>query len=142
MVAAAPIWTSTPPRAAMPPRAAPVYPRYRPTDRSPATTPIAAPPHHRAGWDDWPGNDGDRRRWDSRRGRSFSYRRRGRVFKVRGMSGQKRRRQERQCSDNREKTLTQDILRWFAVNTAQNPNGFDCKSTTVAPRFIVVGPTA
>jgi hypothetical protein len=137
---ATPMVPATPIRTSAPPRSAPVHPCYRPTHRSPATTPIAAPPHHRTRWDDWPGNDGDRGRRASRQGRSFSYRRRGRGLKVRGMSGQERRRQERQCSDNREKTLTQDILRWFTLNTAQNPNGFDYKSAAVAPRFIVVGP--
>jgi hypothetical protein len=104
-----------------PPGAAPVHTCDRRTDRSPATTPIAAPPHRRTRRDGRPGNDGHRRRCDSG-GRRLSYRWRGRDLEVCRMSGHEHRRRERQCGDNREKTLTQDILQWAAVNTTQNPN--------------------
>jgi hypothetical protein len=118
MIPAAPIRTSM----NSPPRRAPVHTCDRRTDRPPATTPIAAAPHRRTGWDDRPGNDRHRRRCESG-GRRFSRRWRGRDLEVRRMSRHERRRRERQRGDNREKTLTQDILQWATVNTTQNPNG-------------------
>jgi hypothetical protein len=127
MIPAAPIRTPV----SSPPRAAPVHTCDRRTDRSPATTPIAAPPHRRTWRDARPGNDGHRRRCDSGR-RRFSFRWRGRDLEVRRMSGHERRRRKRQCGDNREKTLTQDILQWATV--------FACKSISVVRRFIV-GPS-
>jgi hypothetical protein len=92
-IPAAPIRTSM--RAiSSPPGRAPVPPHDRCTDWSPATTPIAAPPHRRTGGDDRPGNDGHRGRCDSRR-RHFSSRWRGRDLKIRRMSRHERHRHER-----------------------------------------------
>lgn len=128
-ISAAPVRTSI--RAvSSPPGRAPVH--TRPTDRSPAATPIAASPHWRTGWDDRPGNDGHGGRCD-RRGRRFRCRWRGRDLKVRRMSRHERRRHERQCGDNREKALTQDILQWATVNTTQNPNGGSLVSRLLGP---------
>jgi hypothetical protein len=96
---------------ASPPGSAPVHSPHRPTDRSPTTAPIAAPPHRRTGRDGRPGNDGHCGRCDRGRGRSFSCRWRGRGLDVRSTSWQERRRQDYQRSDNRKETLTHDILR-------------------------------
>jgi hypothetical protein len=112
-VAATPMIAAAPIRAiacigtiASPPGSAPVHTPHRPADRSPTTTPIAAPPDRWTGWDGWPRNDGH-----GRRRRSLGCRWRRRRLKVRGTNRQERRRQNHQRSDNREKTLTHDILR-------------------------------